>query len=196
MFAGNIPGRLSVSLIESVSGAGATELCAGHLIWSSARVLLSREPRMRRPAQPQPGQREGVLSHQSGPGRGQTGNGLLNIIWNVDNIQTRGNSRGRTERPGMGNTVTTEWPGWGERAEGREDQYGHWWWWTVIHGQSGGVEIVPVIPAKIVNKWTHKHGALWGLWVSLLQTEAWSGSVGGEGEAGQWLEGNQNECQL
>ena len=84
-----------------------------------------------------------------------------------------------------------------ERGQRGEDQYGHWWWWTVIHGQSGGVEIVPVIPAKIVNKWTHKHGALLGLWlwVSLLQTEAWSGSVGGEGEAGQWFEGNQNECQ-
>ena len=43
---------------------------------------------------------------------------------------------------------------------------------TVIHDQSGGVEIV--IPAKIVNKWPHKHG------VRSVGVIAWSVRVGGQ----------------
>ena len=185
----NIPGRLSPGVTDWVcSGAGAT---AGHLIWSSARVLLSRGAAH---AQTSPGPEGGGA--QSVRASRQTGNGLLNIIWNVDMIQTRGNSGGRSERPGTGDTVTSVWPGWGERG----DQYGHWWWWTVIHGQSGGVEIVPVIPAKIVNKWTHKHG----VWVTLPQIRLRLGRlVTGQGvlveierlNSGQWLEGTENFCQ-
>ena len=45
-------------------------------------------------------------------------------------------------------------------------------WSLVIHGHSGGVEIV--IPAKIVNKWTDKHG------VRSVGVIAWSASVGGQ----------------
>ena len=51
----------------------------------------------------------------------------------------------------------------------------------MIHGQSGGVEIVPVIPAKIVNKWTHKHG------VRSVSVMAWSANVGGQWPVmGEW----------
>ena len=57
---------------------------------------------------------------------------------------------------------------------------------TVIHDQSGGVEIV--IPAKIVNKWPHKHG------VRSVSVIAWSVRVGG-----QWPvmegEGTEKVCQ-
>ena len=138
--------------------------CRGHC---RASYLIQRpsvaEQRSRACADQPRGRGRGCSVSQSGPG--QTGNGLLNIIWNVDMIQTQGNSGGRSERPGSGDTVTSVWPGWGERGP----------IWSLVMGNSdtwpewGSGDSAIVILAKIVNKWTHKHGALWGEWVSLPQ---------------------------
>ena len=178
--------------------AGATErLRAGHLIWSSARELLSsrEDPwRMRRPG-------EGVLS-QSGPG--QAGNGLLNIISNVDMIQTRETPGGRgSERPGHSYIVT--WV-----TEKRTNMVSGDTW-----DMDGGWEITPVIPARdceqtdwqtwtltsqrhsechcLVREWVGGdwwwEGGQWGDWESLSGiNKTWSSSV-------FWTPGHDPETQ-
>ena len=150
--------------------------CRGHWVPGilsdpAPECCWAEEPRMRRAAQ---GQREGVLSQpvRARPDRKRAAKYNFKC-WHDSNSGKLRGAQWETRHRGHSYISVT----WVRRERG--DQYGHWWWWTVIHGQSGGVEIVPVIPAKIVNKWTHKHGALWGVWVSLPQIRLrlghWSG---------------------